>query len=200
MVDYNKFYIRFLNAVSDLGEVEFYVNNKLISSLYYKGFSEYYPANVGTYKVSVHLKSTKELLAEEVLVFEHDVYTFALTGLKEELSLNVIKSENEKPINDKAIIRLCNLAPYNTNYNIYVNDTLAVEELGYEEITEYFSLNGGTYSLKYYNVDNNELVLTDPKLQLKNGKIYTAYVVGVKGQGAGLQVLIPLEGTTYIEI
>ncbi len=200
MVDESKFYIRFFNAVSDLGEVEYYVNDKLISTLKYKAFSEYYPANIGTYKVSVFLKATKQMLAEEVLSFEHDVYTFALTGLAEELSLNIIKSENEKPMKDKAMVRLCNLAPYDTNFNVYLNEKLAVEQLGYEEITEYFSVNGGTYNLKYYDVDTKKLALTDPKLMLKNGKIYTIYIVGVEGHGSGLQVLIPLEGTTYIEM
>ncbi len=200
MVDTNKFYIRFFNAVSDLGEVEFYVNDKLISSLYYKGFSEYYPANIGAYKVSVYLKSNKQMLAEEVLTFEHDVYTFALTGLKEELSLNIIKSDNEKPQKDKAIMRFCNLAPYNTSYNILINKNSAVEDLQYEEITEFFSLVGGTYSVEFIDTMTNKVVLTDPKLTLKAGKVYTGYVVGVQGKGAGLQILIPLEGVTYIEM
>ncbi len=200
MADTSKFYIRFFNAVSDLGEVEFYVNDKLISSLYYKGFSEYYPATVGAYKVAVYLKSSKQLLAEEVLTFEHDVYTFAITGLKEELSINIIKSENEKPQKDKAIMRFCNLAPYNTSFNILVNKNKAVEDLQYEEITEFFSLSAGTYSVEFVDTKTGKVVLTDPKLMLKNGKIYTGYVVGVQGKGAGLQILIPLEGVTYIEM
>ncbi len=200
MVDYNKFYIRFLNAVSDIGEVEFYVNDKLISSLYYRGFSEYYPANIGAYKISVYLKGTKELLSEEVLSFEHNIYTFSITGLKEEMSLNIIKSENEKPDKNKATLRFCNLAPYDTSYNVFVNSSKAVEALAYEEITEFFTLNGGTYKLEFFDATTGKIALTDPKLQLKNGKIYTVYVVGVAGKGAGLQVLIPLEGSTYIEL
>ncbi len=199
MADMNTFYIRFFNAVSDIGEVEYYVNDKLISSLYYKGFSEYYPANIGSYKISVYLKSTKELLAQEVLSFEHDIYTFAITGLKEEMSINIIKSENEKPNKGSAILRYCNLAPYNTNFDITMNKNLTVENLAYEEITEFFNVNGGAYAVEF--IDSlGKVALSDPKMLLKNGKIYTAYVVGVANVGAGLQVLIPLEGTTYIEM
>ncbi len=199
MADMNTFYIRFFNAVSDIGEVEFYVNDKLISSLVYRGFSEYYPANIGSYKVSVYLKATKELLAQEVLNFEHEVYTFAITGLEEEMSLNIIKSENIKPNKNSAKMRFCNLAPYDTNFGIKMNNNLIIADLGYEEITEFFETSGGTYSVEFLD-NNGKTVLIDPKMTLRNGKIYTGYIVGVEGQGSGLQILIPLEGLSYIDM
>ena len=38
-----------------------------------------------------------------------------------------------------------------------------------------------------------------PKVNLKGGKAYTVYVVGSRADRAGLQVLIPLEGVTYLD-
>lgn len=200
MPNTNMFYIRFFNAVSDLGEVEFYANDKLISTLAYKGFSEYYPANIGNYKISVKLKDTGELLAEEVLSFEHDIYTFALTGLQEELSMNIISSESETPSNSNALVRFCNLAPYDTSYNIFINDTKTVDSLSYEEITEFFPLSAGSYKIELYEANTDALVLTNPRMTISNNKIYTVYIVGVQGVGEGLQMLIPLEGSSYIQM
>lgn len=200
MADPNMFYIRFLNAVSDLGDVLFYANDKLISTLGYREFSEYYPANIGSYKISVRLASTKEVLAEEILQFDHDVYTFALTGLQEELSVNVINSEGEVPSNSNALIRFCNLAPYDTSFNVFINSTKAVDALSYEEITEFFPLDAGTYKIDLYDVNSGELALTNPRMTVSNGKIYTVYIVGVEGDNEGLQMLIPLEGTAYIDM
>lgn len=200
MAEINKFYIRFLNAVSDMSEVEFYANDKLISTLNYKAFSEYYPANIGSFKISVYEKSSKTLLAEEVLLFEHDVYTLALSGLKEELTLNIVKSESETPSNTNAQIRFVNLAPYDTSFNIFINKNKTVDALAYEEITEFFSLNGGSYRVELYDVTTGEIALTNPKMVLKNNKIYSVYIVGVENVGSGLQMLIPLEGTSYIEM
>ncbi len=200
MAETNKFYIRFFNAVSDVGEVEYYANDKLISTLNYKGFSEYLPANIGSYKISIFEKATGDMLAEEVLDFEHDVYTVALSGLKEEISINIIRSENETPSKEHALIRFCNLAPYDTSFNVFINKNKTIDALSYEEITEYFSLNNGTYRVELYDVATGKLALTNPSMTIKDEKIYTVYIVGVEGVGAGLQMLIPLEGTSYIKM
>lgn len=196
----NKCYLRFFHAVSDVGPVEFYANDKLISTLYYRGFSEYHPAVEGTYKISVYLKTTKELVFEEEIFFGKDIYTFALTGLSSELSGNLISSDNEKPNKSKAIMRFCNVAPFDTDFDIYINSNKGVVGLNYEEVTEFFTLNGGNYSIKLTDSTTGETKLEDPRMVLKKGNVYTGYIVGVEGKGQGLQILIPLEGVTYINL
>ena len=44
-----------------------------------------------------------------------------------------------------------------------------------------------------------KILVEHPKVNLKGGKAYTVYVVGSRADRAGLQVLIPLEGVTYLD-
>lgn len=196
----DKFYVRFFNAVPDLGEVEFYVNGKLVGSLWYKGFSEYFPAIVGTYKVAVYNKKTKELLIEEEVMMQKDIYTFVLSGLGNDVALNLVSSNGEQVEKDKALIRFCNVAPFDTSFDIYLNDKQGVNALMYEEITEFLALNAGSYDMKATDAQTGETKLLDPRLVLKNGNAYTGYIVGVEGKGKGLEIVIPLEGMTYINL
>lgn len=198
MDENSKLYLRFFHAVSDAPAVDLFVNDKYIDTLSYKGFTEYYPALNGTYMIRANLKGTDKVVLEEKVGLSDDIYTFALTGLASDISANLITSDNEKPDKNKAIIRFANLAPFDTDFDIYINSMKGVIGLNYEEITEFFSLDAGTHSLKVVDQKTGETKLLDPKLVLKKGNIYTGYIIGVENAGSGLQIVIPLEGATYI--
>lgn len=198
MDENRKLYLRFFHAVSDAPEVDFFVNDKYIGTLSYRGFTEYYPAMSGTYMIRANLKGSDKVLLEEKVTLTEDIYTFALTGLTDNLSANLITSDNEKPDKNKAIIRFANLAPFDTDFDIYINSMKGIIGLNYEEITEFFSLEAGTHQIKVVDQKTGETKLIDPKVVLKKGNIYTGYIVGVENERSGLQIVLPLEGATYI--
>jgi hypothetical protein len=46
----------------------------------------------------------------------------------------------------------------------------------------------------------NNIILTVPNTNLRAGNIYTVYIVGLANGSPGLQVLIPLDGSTYLKV
>ena len=53
--------------------------------------------------------------------------------------------------------------------------------------------------MKVERADNNERVISHPNMVLKNGYIYTSYMVGLVNGEPFIQVLIPLDGSSYIK-
>ncbi len=196
----NQFYLRFLHSVPNAGEVTVYVNDKLIADLTYRGFTEYYPAESGTYEISVYLKNTIATpILKEKIKFDSDIYTFAIMGLAEDIGYNVFGSDSITLNPQKAIIRFANLSPFDTNFDVFINNKKAIENLEYNDITNFATLSPGKYSFKAFDSKTSQVKLQDPNMTLKAGKIYTGYIVGIDGGTPGLQILIPLEGATYIK-
>ena len=100
--------------------------------------------------------------------------------------------EIEKKISDKKYIH-----PKNFN-EIYIDDVLVVERLAFGELTEYLMLCCGKHTMKVFVSDTGERVVSHPNMQLICGNYYMTYVVGrLKGR-PGIEVVIPLEGTSYL--
>ena len=56
----------------------------------------------------------------------------------------------------------------------------------------------GSHNLKLREYFSGAVLLEDPDVTVEGGKAYTIYVVGDMTDRVGLQVVIPLEGTTYL--
>ena len=196
-------YIRFFHALpSDpLINVDLYVNNRLIvSNLSYQDFTNYLTAYPGSYQIELFPtgSTTDVLLDVRVVLNPNEIYTAAIVGTPDDVGLELIDDVVRATHTGYSYMRFANLSPNSGSVNIYLDDVLVIEDLEYLELTEYLSLNPGKHTMKVVLSSTGETVVSHPNMQLIAGNYYMTYVVGLVGRRPGIEVLIPLEGTSYL--
>jgi len=97
-------------------------------------------------------------------------------------------------------IRFAHLSPNAPNVDITLPDgTVLFGNVGYKEVTDYLLVYPGTYILQARPAGTYDVVLYIPNITLLPDRFYTVYAVGLAGEIPPLQVLIPLDGNSYIE-
>lgn len=193
-------YIRFLNAIPNSNPVDIYLNGRrIVQNLSYRGFTEYFKVASGVYRVVVyeHGKASPIFTARLTLGNKR-IYTAALINQTHSADMTIITDIPRAAATNRAYLRFINLAPTAPRMDVYLNGTLVVSDLDYKEVSNYLSLRPETYSLQLKITGTDDTILEDPQVSLRNGNFYAVYVVGDIGTKPGLQVLIPLEGTTYL--
>ena len=194
-------YIRFLNANASIGPVDIYVNGRRVArNLSYRAFTEYMRAFPGYYRVAVFRAGTiqRPLYVTRLNVIAGRIYTAAVIGTMQNVSMQVITDTRRSLNRNQSFVRFVQLSPNAPSMDVYVDNRLVVSDLQYQEISRYLALIPGEHNLKLKATGTNRILLEDPSMVLGGGKAYTVYVVGNINERPGLQVLIPLEGASYL--
>lgn len=194
-------FVRFLNANPSVGPVDIYVNGRLVaSSLNYRSFTEYMKTLPGFYRVAVFRAGTRRnpLVTTRMNISARRIYTMALTGTQAQSTLEMITDERRNLNPNRSYVRFVQLSPNAPLMDVYVDDRLIITDLAYEEVSRYLALNPGRHNIKLKESSTNKVILEDPNMTVKGGRSYTVYIVGNVNERPGLQVLIPLEGTSYL--
>lgn len=196
-------YIRFFHALASDPpfNVDIYVNNELIiSNLSYENFTNYLTAYPGSYEIKLFPTGNKTdlLLNAHVVLSPNMIYTAAIVGTSDDVGIEVIDDIVRNSISDKSHMRFANLSATSEAVDIYIDDVLVVEDLAYLELTDYLSLRGGKHTMKITISKTGQTVVTHPNLQLIAGNYYMTYVVGILSSRPAVEVVIPLEGTSYL--
>ena len=100
----------------------------------------------------------------------------------------------------KSYIRFVNLSPSEEDIDIYLDGYQVITDMDFEEISNYVTLQPGVHTMKVVISDTGETVVSHPGFTLKPKQFYTAYITGLpQNTSYPMQVLIPLEGTTYLK-
>ncbi len=193
-------YIRFLHAVSDAPGVDIYVNEQLVTqNLRYREFTDYFQAYAGHYTVTIYPTGNKEtpVYDEKIELYDDMIYTVAVAGLLRDLNVVIVTDQKRNIDKSKAYIRFINLSPYDTEFDVYLNDRMVFDNLFYQEVSPYIQLMPGTYYVTLKDSKTGQTKFQDPRMTLKAGKLYAGYFVGVEDVADGLQILIPLEKASY---
>lgn len=194
-------YIRYLNANPSQGAVDVYINGRKVASyLNYRAFTEYMKAFPGYYRIVVFKAGTRRnpISVSQINVIANRIYTAAFidTGMTNEWQLI---TDNTRVLNqNRAFVRFIQLSYSAPLMDIYVDNRLVLSDLDFQEVSRYLSLAPGNRDLKLKVATTNRTILQDPNMYLRAGKSYSVYIVGDMSSRMGLQVLIPLEGTTYL--
>jgi hypothetical protein len=112
------------------------------------------------------------------------------------------------PVNDailprnpnKTYIRFAHLSPNTPAVDITLPDgNVIFKNISFEEVTEYAESTPGKYTFQARPTGTNVVALTIPNIITKPNRFYTIYAVGLIGENPSLQVLIPLDGNSYIQ-
>lgn len=197
-------YIRFLHAIAAEPPVniDLYVNNRLIvQNFKFQEFTEYVTATPGTYIINAYSTGTKDnpLISSQIHLNPDEIATAALTGISTDASLEVFSDYIPEEVHNKiAQMRFINIASDKTPVNIYIDNKPVVYDLEFGESTRYLSFSPGKHTMIVETSNTRQVVVRHPELILKGGKNYATFVVGFASKDPRIEVLIPLEGSTYL--
>lgn len=195
-------YIRVLHASPDAPRVDVYANGNLIArSLRYKGFTPYLRVPSGQYNIKVYPSgmSTTPVIDTNVELRPNTIYTAAAVGRLADIGLLPIVEPRVPMSPGKTNIRFIHLSPDAPSVDITLPDgTVLFPNVGYRGITSYKSVEPGRYSLQARAAGTDNVALTVPNIRLRGGTNISVYAVGLAGGKPGLEVLIPLDGSTYL--
>lgn len=200
----NSSYIRIFHASPNSPAVDVYVNDTLvIRGLSYRGFSTYLKTIPGTYNVKVYPANKRDnaVIDTNITVPERVIITYAAIGVLPSISLLPISEPVFTRDPRKAYVRFVHLSPNAPKVDIVVPGAGKIfTDVGYKEMTKYIAVNAGTYVFNVNVAGTDKTVLHVPNIRLLPNKIYTIYAVGLVGETPPLQVVIPLDGNSYIKV
>ena len=194
-------FIRFFNALPDVGPVDIYVNGRLIASnVKYREFTNYYRAAAGLYRIVIYKSGTiiNPLSVTRVTITDGNVYTAAISGNENTVNFQLI-TDSKRQINyNIAYLRFAHLSYGAPSVDIYVDNILRVQDIAYEEVSNYLALAPGSHNIKVRISGTSTVVVEEPELVLNSGNFYTAYIIGNPNTRPGLQIISTVEGISYI--
>ena len=195
-------YVRVLHASPDAPPVDVYANGNIIArNLAYRGFTEYLTVPPGNYNIRVFPagSTTNPVIDTNVNVPPRSIFTVAAVGRLAEIGLFPVQDPVMPIPPGRVMLRFVHLSPNAPNVDVVLpNGTPLFSNVGYRQITNYIPVNPGTYTIYVRVAGTNQNVLYVPNIRLSSNRFYTVYAVGLAGGNPPLQVLIPLDGNSYI--
>ncbi|EDS77486.1 conserved hypothetical protein [Clostridium botulinum C str. Eklund] len=199
-----KSFIRLLHASPNAPAVDVYFNDQLITSnLKYKDFTEYMSISPGLYNIKVfpHGKLSSPVIDTRMKIPASKILTLAIANNLKDIQI-IPYDEPKLPIPPgNAYVKFVHLSPGTPNVDITLpNGTILFKDVEFEEATDYIPLKVGTYTIEAKPTGSDKTILTVPNINLKPNRFYTIYAVGYLKGTPSIQVLIPLDGNSYINL
>ncbi|GAA0715121.1 hypothetical protein GCM10008904_31620 [Paraclostridium ghonii] len=180
-------YIRVFNATANSDEIDVYINDILVfSNVRYREFVPYTPTFPGDYTVKVYECGNDEklILEQELTIAGGNVGTLVITGIMPKLMmLAVFENPNEEICDSNAKFRIAHLSPTTEPIDLTVNNVKMIDEIPFGKRTNYAQVPTGIYDfvIEGSNIEmqeSKEKVRIGKKIELKDKKIYTIYLIG----------------------
>lgn len=196
-------YIRLLHASPGALAVDVYANNKpLAKNLAYKDFTQYLSIPSGNYNITVFPTGKKNNPLSETALYipPHSIFTIAASGSPPNLTLLAIPEPIKTIPQNKLYIRFAHLSPDAPNVDVVLpNGTKLFRNVSFKEFTDYMLVGPGKYTFEIRPFNTQKTVLYVPNVNLKPGRYYTVYAVGLASGKPSLQALIPMDGNSYLK-
>lgn len=197
-------YIRVLHASPDAPGVDVYVNENLIArDVTYKEFTPYIPIVGGLYNIKVYPTGTKTnpVINTNVNIPPSSIFTVAAAGKLANIGLTLVPEPPVERLPGEVHVRFVHLSPDAPHVDItQPNGTVLFRDIEYKEISPYIHVRPGRYVIQARVAGTSNVILTVPNINLRPNRIYTIYAVGLAAGNPPLQVLIPLDGSTYLPV
>lgn len=200
----DKSYLRVLHAVPNAPAVDVYANGMPIArNLNYRGFTEYLNVTAGTYNIEIYPAGRRDVpvLRTTISLPGRTIFTVAAVGELPNVSLLPIAEPKMMMPPGMSMVRFSHLSPTAPDVDITLPDgTVLFSDVRFMETTDYIPVPPSSYRLLARIAGTNQVILNVPNINLMPNKYYTVYAVGLPGGQPPLQVLIPLDGHSYIDL
>lgn len=199
-------YVRLLHASPKAPSVNVFIDDKLlVKGFEYREFTDYVKLYPKTYNIKIYKSSNpKELLYEtDFELKDNKIFTIAAVGeFPSDFKLFPIEenyTENQNLDSTKTKFRVVNLIPNQSNLDITLgNGTVLFRDVMYMEVENYIELTPRSYTFNITLTNTNIDILYVPNINLKMDRFYTMYIIGLIDDKPSPQVLVPLDGITYL--
>jgi hypothetical protein len=195
-------HVRLLHASPNSPAVDVYLNDKRIASnLAYRTFTEYLVVPSGNYNIKVYPAGTKinPIINTTLLIPPETFFTLAVVGNSPNISIYPIPEPPIPLIPGRACVRFVHLAPSAPALDVTHPDGAKIfSNVPYKGYSGYKCLLPGRHSMDVRVAGTNDIALSNPNIKLLPNRLYTIYLVGLSGTTPPLQMLIALDGRTYI--
>ena len=190
-----------LDLIATAPSVIYRVYTNTTKNFKFEDFTEYLPARPGIYTIQIFPTDNhiEQLLDIHITLENGMSYTAAIIGTVSDVGLELFSDFRGQLDTSMAYMRFINLSPDTAGVDIFIDGTPVVYDLNYMEVTDYLQLDSGKHTLMVFLTSNGERVVSHPNMVLKGGNVYTTYVVGFSKGRPYIEVLIPLEGTSYLK-
>lgn len=198
-------YVRLVHIAARAPDLDFYVNDKLvIRSLVYREFTEYIKLPSGTYNIKIYRANNRDfpLANVDIFIAPKSVTTIAAYRQRNKLRLYPIEEiPLASPTKGKAKIRIAQFIENIPPIDVVLSDgTVLYRGVNFKDITNYIELPIGRYTMILKLADTDIDMLYVPNINLKSDKYYTLYLIGLVNNFPSPQMLIPLDGISYLNI
>ncbi len=197
-------YMRLLHASPNLQSVDVYANGSPIAyGLSYSGFTEYLQMIAGRYSVQIFAAGTTSpaLLNATIELPSQSINTAVIIGLSPNITMKTFFETVIQIAPGQLYLRFANLVPDSPDMDLALPDgTRLFEDVTYGMATNYRPIASGTHTFYLQRSNTDTLLLYVPNISLGEGRFYTIYAVGRISGTVPLQVLIPLDGNSYISV
>jgi len=197
-------YFRLLHASYDAPAVDVYANGSIVArNLNYRGFTEYLRVPGGQYRIDVFPagQTQNAVLSATINLIPRTIQTIAITDRLASLSLFPILSPSMPVPQGSLYLRFVHLSPDSPSVDVTLpSGAMLFQNTGYRQITNYTLVRPGNYTFLFRPTGTNNIILTVPNINLLPNRFYTIYLIGLSRGRPSLQVLIPLDGNSYIRV
>ncbi|HHV95024.1 MAG TPA: DUF4397 domain-containing protein [Clostridiaceae bacterium] len=195
-------YIRLLHASPNTPAVDIYANGNLVArNLSYRQFTEYFAVPEGNYNVIVYPagQTANAILNTIIYIPGGSIFSISVTGLLPNVALLLVEDPRMPIPPGKLMLRFVHLSPNAPNVDVVIQNNVTIfRNVGYGSVTQYLPVDPGTYTFNIMVAGTGQRILYVPNIRLASDRFYTIYFIGLIVGIPSLQVLVPLDGNTYI--
>lgn len=199
-------YIRVFHAVPTSIPIDVYIDKKAVApDFLYEDFTEYIPIAPGEHTISITKANEPTIIYErKINLAPKSIYTaIAAPKCKNPKELNIFLLEDtQRPIPaNNLLLRFGHFSKATPIVDITLPDgTPVFKNMAYGQVTQYIPLAPGVYTLEARDPQTGKVLLTIPDIRLKGERFYSIYAVGDNTKQFPLQVVIPLDGNSYLKV
>lgn len=194
-------YARFLNASSDMGTVNFFINDQ-------QAFTDFPFGEISGYKQipsgNVTFRAVWKNGGDNIIytlnanILDGDVLTLALAGEEGTRTLIRINDITERNNYNAANLRIANLVSDFDGFDIYANGFPILDDIEFPEVSDYIFLRPETYEFTIRAEGTDDVILNTGNQVLKAGKFYTLYIIGnARNDGMPVKALFATDAMSY---
>ncbi len=185
--------VRILHATPDAPAVDVYVNNELmLEAMEFTDVSEYIPFPSGIHSVEIFGAGDTDtaVASGHITVEAGEKYTLAAIGEVEAMSLAEMV-DDQGTSTGKAKIRVAQFLLHAPALDVATTSgDLLFTNLFFPHTAEYVEIDPRTYELEFREAQSEEAMIELAGLELKEGTVYTAIVVGLINSSPEFEVLL----------
>ncbi|MEA3318798.1 MAG: DUF4397 domain-containing protein [Bacillota bacterium] len=174
--------VRIIHASPDAPAVDVYVNGEAtVENAEFKAATDYMNLPAGTHKVEIYAAGTMgeadPVIATDLTIEAGMSYTVAAINTVENLELSVTSDDN-MIAEGQSKIRVGHFSPDAPAVNVGLiggDDVFSGAE--FKAVTDYMTLDAGTYDLEVRTADGGEQVLDLSGTMLEENKVYSVYAI-----------------------